>query len=58
MAPISRAAADRQRLQTTTGLSKTDIVNRAVPAYEFFESRMRMGHLAEEGGLKCMQEIR
>jgi hypothetical protein len=44
VALIPKAADDLQALQDRTGLSKTDIVNRAITAYEFFESRMRDGN--------------
>ena len=44
VALIPRASDDLQRLQDRTALSKTDIVNRAISAYEFFESKMRDGN--------------
>jgi len=44
VALIPKAGEDLQRLQDRTGLSKTDIVNRAISAYEFFESKMRDGN--------------
>jgi len=44
VALIPMAADDLQALQDRTGLSKTDIVNRAITAYEFFESSMRAGN--------------
>jgi hypothetical protein len=44
VALIPKAGDDLQRLQDRTGLSKTDIVNRAISAYEFFESKMRDGN--------------
>jgi hypothetical protein len=40
VALIPKAAEDLQRLQGTTGLSKTDIVNRAISLYEFFQSQI------------------
>jgi hypothetical protein len=33
-----------QRLMATTGMSKTDIVNRAILLYEFIDVQMREGH--------------
>ncbi|MGH3418463.1 MAG: hypothetical protein ACRDOD_02520 [Streptosporangiaceae bacterium] len=44
VALIPKAGDDLQQLQDRTGLSKTDIVNRAISAYEFFESKMRDGN--------------
>jgi hypothetical protein len=44
VALIPKASEDLQRLQDRTGLSKTDIANRAITAYEFFESKMRNGN--------------
>ena len=44
VALIPKASDDLQRLQDRTGLSKTDIVNRAIAAYEFFESKLRDGN--------------
>jgi hypothetical protein len=43
IALISKAAADLQRTQDRTGLSKTDIVNRAISVYEFLESQLLDG---------------
>lgn len=40
---IPKAAEDLQRLQESTGLSKTDIVNRAIRLYEFIEEQLRLG---------------
>ncbi len=39
VALIPKVAEDLQRLQGMTGLSKTDIVNRAISLYEFFQSQ-------------------
>jgi hypothetical protein len=44
VALIPKAGQDLQRLQDRTDLSKTDIVNRAITLYEFFEARQREGH--------------
>jgi hypothetical protein len=43
VALISRAAADLERLQARAGLSKTDIVNRAITLYEFIDEQMDAG---------------
>jgi hypothetical protein len=43
VALIPQASADLQRLQDGTGLSKTDIVNRAIHLYEFINSRLEAG---------------
>jgi hypothetical protein len=40
VALIPKAAEDLQRLQSTTGLSKTDIVNRAISLYEFLQAQI------------------
>jgi hypothetical protein len=44
VALIRRAAEDLQRLHARTGLSKTDIVNRAISVYEFVESEAEAGN--------------
>ncbi len=44
VALIPQAGDDLQRLQDRTGLSKTDIVNRAIAVYEFLESQLRGGN--------------
>ena len=44
VALIPRAGEDLQRLQDRTGLSKTDLVNRAITLYEFFDAEIRDGH--------------
>ena len=44
IALIPKASADLQRLQDSTGLSKTDIVNRAISLYEFFDAQMQAGN--------------
>lgn len=43
VALIPKAAADLQKLQDRTGLSKTDITNRAITAYEFIEEQISAG---------------
>ncbi len=40
---IPEAAADLARLQGRTGLSKTDLVNRAISLYEFTDTQLRAG---------------
>jgi hypothetical protein len=43
VALIPKAEDDLRRLQDTTGLSKTDIVNRAISLYEFINAQLRGG---------------
>jgi hypothetical protein len=43
VALIPKAAEDLQRLQDRTGLSKTDIANRAITLYEFIDAQMKAG---------------
>lgn len=43
IALIEQAAENLAHLQERTSLSKTDIVNRAITAYEFLEDQMRGG---------------
>ena len=43
IALIPRAAAHLRALQDATGLSKTDIVNRAISLYEFTETAAAAG---------------
>jgi hypothetical protein len=43
VALIPKAAADLKKLMDRTGLSKTDITNRAITAYEFIEAQARAG---------------
>ena len=43
VALIPKAAADLQKLLARTGLSKTDIANRAITAYEFIEAQISAG---------------
>jgi hypothetical protein len=44
VALIPQSAADLQALQERTGLSKTDLVNRAITLYEFIDAQLREGH--------------
>ena len=43
VALIPKAAADLQSLQERTGLSKTDLANRAISLYEFIDTLIREG---------------
>lgn len=40
---IPAAAGDLRRLQERTNLSKTDITNRAITTYEFFDAQLKSG---------------
>ena len=40
---IPKVTTELQQLQNRTGLSKTDVVNRAISLYEFLEGRMSSG---------------
>ena len=44
MALIPQSTADLQALQDRSGLSKTDLVNRAITLYEFIDAQLRGGH--------------
>ena len=43
VALIPRAAGHLQDLQGRTGLSKTDLANRAITLYEFIDAQLRAG---------------
>jgi hypothetical protein len=43
VALIAKAAEDLQRLKARTGLSKTDIANRAIILYEFIDAQLGEG---------------
>jgi hypothetical protein len=43
VALIPKAGDDLQKLQERTGLSKTDITNRAISLYEFIDSQIQSG---------------
>jgi len=43
VALIPKAVADLQRTGDRTGLSKTDIVNRAISLYEFVDAELEAG---------------
>jgi hypothetical protein len=41
---IPSAASDLERLQERTNLSRTDLANRAITVYEFFDAQLRDGY--------------
>jgi hypothetical protein len=43
VALLPAVTGDLERLQSRTGLSKTDIANRAITMYEFIEAQLRAG---------------
>jgi hypothetical protein len=43
VALIAKATDDLRKIQERTGLSKTDVVNRALILYEFIDSRLAEG---------------
>jgi hypothetical protein len=44
VALIPKAEEDLRLLQERTSLSKTDLANRAITLYEFFDAQLRAGH--------------
>jgi len=60
VALIPQAAEDLQHLQNRTGLSKTDIVNRAVSLYDFVSTQLGEGRdlLIRDNETKETQVIR
>ena len=44
IALVRQAAADLAELQKRTGLSKTDVVNRAISLYEFIDAQVKAGN--------------
>ncbi|MGV4984394.1 hypothetical protein ACVB8X_03590 [Streptomyces sp. NRAIS4] len=44
IALIAKAAESLQRLQRRTGLSKTDVVNRAISVYDFIDQQLEDGN--------------
>jgi hypothetical protein len=44
VALIPAAQDDLRRLQERTNLSKTDLANRAITSYEFFDAQLQAGH--------------
>ncbi len=51
VALIPQAAEDLQHLQDQTGLSKTDIVNRAISLYDFVNTQQGQGSFRPPGQL-------
>lgn len=43
VALIAKASEDLRRIQERTGMSKTDVVNRALALYEFIDRRLADG---------------
>jgi hypothetical protein len=43
VALVPKVAEELQRLQDSTSLSKTDLANRAITLYEFFDAQLREG---------------
>ena len=43
VALVAKASEDLRRIQERTGMSKTDIVNRALTLYEFIDRRLAEG---------------
>ena len=43
VALIPKAAGDLRRLQERTNMSKTDITNRAITTYQFFDTQLKSG---------------
>ena len=60
VALIAKAAEDLRRLQDDTGLSKTDLVNRAITLYEFIDAQLREGRdlLIRDAETREMQVVR
>jgi len=60
VALIPQAATHMQQLQDRTGLSKTDLVNRAVTLYEFVDAQLRAGRdlLVRDGKTGETQAVR
>ena len=60
VALIPKAAEDLQHLQDRTGLSKTDLVNRAISLYEFINTQLGEGRdlLIRDNEAKETQVIR
>lgn len=60
VALIPKAQADLAALRRGTGLSVTDLVNRAISLYEFFEAQMAAGSdlLVRDRKTRDMQVVR
>jgi hypothetical protein len=59
---IQKAEGELRRLQGRTGLSKTDLVNRAITLYEFIDAQQRAGHdlidrVNEQGKTKLVRLV-
>lgn len=44
VALVAKAAEELRRVQARTGLSKTDVVNRAISAYDFIDTQLASGN--------------
>jgi hypothetical protein len=44
VALVRKAGEDLQQIQDRTGMSKTDIVNRAISLYEFIDAQLHAGN--------------
>jgi hypothetical protein len=44
VALVPSALDDLRRLQERTNLSKTDLANRAIASYQFFDAHLQAGH--------------
>jgi hypothetical protein len=60
VAMIPKAGLDLQNLQDRTGLSKTDITNRAITLYEFIDTQLRAGRdvLIRDNGTGATEIVR
>ena len=60
VALIPQAGAGLQGLQDRTGLSKTDIANRAITLYEFIDAQMRAGRdvLIRDNATEAIEIVR
>ena len=59
VALIPKAASDLQSLQERSGLSKTDLANRAISLYEFVDAQLRDGRevLIRDPATKEIQRV-
>jgi hypothetical protein len=59
VALIPKAAADLASLRERAGLSKTDVVNRAISLYEFIDGEMAAGReiLVRDGDTTAMLRL-
>jgi hypothetical protein len=60
VALVPKAAGDLRRTVGRTGLSKTDVVNRAVSLYEYLDARLSRGDeiLVRDGESGQVEQIR